>query len=241
VGRISVHRENALKRLLVLIALLWPLLAVAQFACVPKSSFTPSGPGSRIVESSRQTPDIGDWAYWWCPVDGSYYPDGRAGAWQLEKHAVLAKYRGLPASGTSAVWQALATADVLGAINAVVATFKIAPATPQELYEYRLLRYAACLDAATPPYIVDVAPLPAGWCGPAPVPPGPPAAVCKTPLAGNTIWTASNGILTSNTGRKAPPDAPCDCATLFNRGTSTYGSLIGGPAEEVTLCKKVTP
>ena len=76
---------------------------------------------------------------------------------------------------------------------------------------------------------------------PASAPPAPPpTGQWRTPAAGTgTIYTTAAGKLAGLVaGRKAPPNALCDCtAAKVAVGTSSYCALTGGPASEVTLCK----
>ena len=215
--------------------------AHAQFTCVPNTESTPNGPGSHLVTNDLlPSKAIGDWRYVWCPA-GGYYADGKPKGWNFEPHAVLAKYRGATPSIAGAMWAAYKASDVLAAINAVTTAATIIPTDPQELYGWRNLRYAACLDASTKPYIVDILDLPAGWCGAAPVPPGPPVVVWRTPRAGSSFtlytWGAA-GLTGIIAGRTAPPNALCDSSVSVPRGTSTYMPLAGAPQAEVTLCQK---
>jgi hypothetical protein len=89
-------------------------------------------------------------------------------------------------------------------------------------------------DAATVAYLAEVA------AGTLPIPPGGPK--WGVPASGSSIYSAANGKLVSKiAGRTAPPNALCDATNPIAVGTSTYMPLVGGPASEVALCKKVSP
>ena len=229
-----------MKRLLIILVLLWPVLAgAAAFDCTPLTQATLHGTGTRAVLGSLPA---GRWSYWWCPV-GTPYADGKPSAWRLQTFAVLHKYESLgPGAWLDLAWQVMNQPDPLATINASVQAGQIIPTDPQEVYDFAMLKRAACLDAATPPYIADVLPLPANFCGAAPTPPGPTVTVWQVPASGSTLYTTANGARTGLVaGRRAPPNATCDCTTQIPVGTSTYCPLVSAPASEVALCKKVTP
>ena len=214
--------------------------AVAQFSCIPKTVMTPTGTGSRIV---AKTSPVGDWRYIWCPDPAAgIYADGKPVAWRVERHAVLAKYRGTTPSTAQALWAILNAPDPLVAINDALTGAHVIPTDPHEKYEFRVLLRDACLDAYSPPYIVDITPGPGPFCGAAPIPPGPPTVTWITQPGGNSLYTVINGALAAKiAGRTAAPGVACDCTTPIVRGTLTYCPLAGGVPSEVTSCKKVTP
>jgi hypothetical protein len=217
--------------------LLWLTDDVRAFDCAPESF----GTGSRIVTKATPT---GTWRYMWCPSPtAGVYADGKPKAWRLQTHACLTKYCTLSAGAvTGALWNIATASDKVAAMNAAALESTIVPTDPHELYAYKVLRREACLDAYTPPYIVDIIPLPGPHCGDAPLPPAPPVDVWRAPAAGNTLYTTINGKLATRiVGRTAAPGALCNCATPIAVGASTYCPLATGVPSEVTLCKKVAP
>ena len=72
---------------------------------------------------------------------------------------------------------------MLAAANAELDAAKVVPAAGTlDEYEGKRLSYLACLELAKPPYpAVFTVPLPANWCGTAPVPPVNPPPPPPTP------------------------------------------------------------
>lgn len=219
---------------LFVVALMAPLLAQA-LTCEPKSALTPNGAGSRIVE--RVTP-IGDWRYIWCPVPGKVYTDGKVAAWALERHVVLAKYRAEPKTLASVLWSMAAAPSPLDAMNAALKAGEIPPSGPQEAYEMKLLRYQACQDAATPPYIVDVAPLPADYCGQPPAPMvltwmvAPNAASITDPPT-RPMWDATGAKAVTE---RAVVGVTCNCAAPVPKGAQVLCRIQGSASVNLTAC-----
>ena len=71
-------------------------------------------------------------------------------------------------------------------------------------------------------------------------PPVPTPDIFRTPVIGTfTLYMAANGTLTGLlTGRKASPNALCDCTAKVAVGSASYCPLAGGNPAEVTLCRK---
>jgi hypothetical protein len=218
---------------------LWPGLASA-ITCEPKMINNPGGTGSRVV--ARVLP-LGEWRYVWCPVPGKVYPDGRVSVWRFESHACLRKYCATPEGLTAALWAAAMAPNWMEAANAAMARAEIKPQGAQEEFEFAQLKYAACLDASTPPYIVDVAPLPANWCGPAPVLAVPPPVWVVAPNTSSTttpptrpMWDATG---TKAVAERAVVGAACNCAAPVIKTTQTLCRLAAPAASNnVTACVK---
>lgn len=156
-----------MKRILLILALLLPIAANA-FDCLPRPwSIWPDETWRRV-----DTP-AGSAAAWWCEMPLA--PGATAVTWKPQSKAVLTRYKDIAKWGAASA-RALAASDVLSAANAEMFAAEIKP-LPGSLdeYEFKRLHHLACLELAKPPYpaVFDV-PLPANWCGVAPVPPAVP-------------------------------------------------------------------
>jgi hypothetical protein len=212
--------------------------AWAQFSCEPKTIGNMQATGSRIVTKIGAT---GDWRYIWCPDPAAgVYADGRPVAWRVERHVVLAKYRAASESLSAMAWAVLQAPDRLAALNSAIVLGTIKPQTPMEMYQFRVLWREACLDAYTPPYIVDITPGPGPFCGP-PIP--LPAAVWVVAPNAQSTTTPPTRPMYDPTGIKtvterATVGAVCnEAATPVLKGTQTLLPIKGGTAN-VTACVK---
>lgn len=244
-----------MRKVILFLALIFASSAVSaatftDYLCLPKTAstqlavvVTPIPPfklGSNLVQV--ETPAAQAEA-WWClepssvttpPGKITYRPQYR---WNLKKYA---NHPDL----ASVFRRIMAAPDLLEAVNGEmrVASLSVTEGT-QDAYQRDLVLYTACQALAKPPYLVPIDPLPANWCGTAPVQPGVLPDVYKTPAAGTyTLYTVANGKLASIiAGRKATANATCNSSVpAVMSGTSIYLPLAGGPLTEYTLCKKVT-
>ena len=209
--------------------------------CLPASPWIPIELSGGKVMQGIVPPIKGEWHAVWCPT-GVF--NGTAGEiWKLRTHAVLDKYRTHDASAIVAAGRAIIESpDPLGALDAMLTAGRIVPpAGSQDRFDWETLLFAACTQgAALPPFPGAAV---TGTCTP-PTPIPVPVDTWRTPSSGTfTLYTVKNGALSGIiAGRKATANAACDCAAgKATSGTSTYCSLSGGPATEVTLCKKVAP
>lgn len=218
------------------LALLFASMAVrAQLSCVPAEPGS-GGNGSRIVTGKHA---FGEWRYIWCPDPvAGVYSDGYPKAWKLSTHATLTKYANTVSDPLGLVVGVLNSTNPLGAINAAITGAAIKPANPRELYEFRVLLHSACLDAATPPYIVDILPLPADWCGPSPTLPAAEWIVAPNPQSTATpptrpMWDATGAKAVT---QRATVGAACNCATPVLKGTQTLCQLVAPAGPNLTAC-----
>lgn len=224
---------------------LWAQLASAQVAsapwCLPASPWVPIELSGGQLMQGIVPPIKGEWHAVWCRT--GTFNGGTGEVWRLKTHAVLDKYRTVNGAALVAAARSILEApDPLGALDAMLTAGRIVPPVgSQDRFEWETLLYAACQQGTALP------PLPGatvtGTCTP-PTPISPPVETWRTPAAGTfTIYTLKNGALGGIiAGRKATANAACDCASgKATSGTSTYCSLSGGPAAEVTLCKKAAP
>ena len=221
--------------LLLALALLCAPMAQAQFDCLPLTAFTPTATGSTMVSVETSAAEA---EAWWCPrfVNGNtvYRVNVR---WALKKNKAGYDW-------SSAFSRVKAAPDLLTAINAEFAVAKMAPAPgSQDEYETALIRHRACLALATPPYLVPLLELPAGFCGAIPLPPGAQAATWLTPNSvGLKVYSRAPGdkLGSAIPGRSAPPNNSCNyTAPRVSLGTSVYFPLSGGPLNELVLCRLV--
>jgi hypothetical protein len=213
--------------------------SLAQFSCVPKAIGSPNGTGSRMV--SKSTP-LGDWRYLWCPEPGAVYPDGRIAAWRVERHVVLAKYRGASENLATMAWAVFSAPDPLAALNSAITLGTIKPQTPQELYEFRLLWRDACIDAYSPPYVIEITPRASAEvsCGPVPTPPVVAAVWLVAPNSASTTVPPTRPMYeptgAKTVGERATVGAVCnEAATPVLKGTQTLLPIKGG-STNVTAC-----
>lgn len=209
--------------------------AQAQFACLPFTVFTPTAVGSESIAVETTAAEA---EAWWCPtfVDGAtrYRINTR---WALKKYKASYDW-----SGSFA--RVKAAPDLLAALNAELAANKVTPPVgSMDEYEVKLVRHRACLALTTPPYLIPVPEIPAGFCGPVPTPPAPQAATWLTPNSvGLKVYNRAAGdkLGSAIAGRTAPPNNSCNPnAPKVTLGTSTYYPLSGGPLNELVLCRLV--
>lgn len=214
----------------------------SDYVCLAKTAATPLASGSARVVVAK--PGIGESSAWWCLDATTATTPANKVTYTPQYFTVLDKYKAHPdlAGAFGRVWAAAAPLD---AFNTEVRVGSIAVATgSKDEYEFRSLRYSACLALATPPYLVPIDPLPANWCGAAPLPPGPAADVWRTPASGTfALYTVLAGKLAAKiVGRTATANALGDCSrTKVMSGSSTYCALAAGPLDEATLMRKVPP
>ena len=226
-----------MKYILFLLAL-WSSMAHADWLCLPKTALTPFAEGSAKVLAV--TPAAESHA-WWCQ---EATPAGAVRFFRPQYFTVLNKHRRAIDPFTVLQRAAAASAPMEKALSIEAAAAQIIPITgSQDEYDYLTARYQACLKLSTVPYLVPIDPLPANWCGAAPIAPGPAPDVWRTPPSGAfTLFIAADGKLKSIiAGRKATPNALCDCSAPVMSGTSAYCPLAGAVTTEVTLCKKAAP
>lgn len=167
-------------------ALLLVSLPASAFDCFP-SNYTPTpatGTATRTVTTPAGSADA-----WWCllPATSSTPPDKVLYAPQI--FVVLNKYRSATLFLDS-LSRIIAASDPFAATQNEIkaATIKPAPGSQDE-YEFNLLAYRACQALATPPYTAPIDPLPADWCGIAPVAPVEVWWVAKAPTNANPPGT----------------------------------------------------
>lgn len=211
--------------------------ALAQFSCEPKTVGNQSAVGSRIV--SKKT-TIGEWRYIWCPDPvAGVFADGKPAAWRIERHVCLTKYCAGSDSLAAMVWSAMSAPDRLSAINSAITLGTIKPQTPEEIYQFRVLWREACLDAYTPPYLVDIAPGAGPFCGP-PIPLPVVAAVWLVAPNGisstRPMWAPPDGL--KSVTERATVGAACnESATPVIKNTQTLLPVKGGSVN-LTACAK---
>jgi hypothetical protein len=186
--------------------------------CIPKTIWTPFGTGTDWVRGQAQPNDPGpitSYRAWWCPN-----PDG---TWTSYLHLSIERPEwtlNLIDTELSTVFRSL---DRRAALRDLVNRYNVAPT------DLERPSWNAAAQAGADALLL--------------IKPGPPSpAVWRVPASGSSLYTAAAGKLVSKiAGRTASPNALCDATNPIAVGTSTYMPLVGGPASEVTLCKKVSP
>ena len=219
--------------------------ARADYICLPKMATTqivagvatpPLQLGSTTVQVETPAAEA---EAWWC-LEGALTPSGKRSyaphiRWNLKKNAGHPDLAGV-------FRRVMVAPDLLAAVNGEMHAASIAViAGTQDAYERDLVIYTACQALAKPPYLVPIDPLPANWCGSAPVPPGASTEIWRTPASGSlTLFNYSAGKLTGViSGRKAVPNALCSCTVAKAVvGAKTYCAQAVGPANEATECLK---
>lgn len=166
VAMLFVGRLRALLAVvLILLALLAPVLALAQAAPAPTQRQLACLPGYVLPQDSTavatplmqgKAPGVaGEWSAIWCPTKMD-----AAGnvTFTLSTFAVLDKYRPTPASVLDAVMQVLRAPDSLAEARRLIAGGAVLPAQgTADRYAFDLLHYTACTQAvALPPADVTV-------------------------------------------------------------------------------------
>lgn len=223
--------------LLLLLALLCgPSLAQDDFWCAPKTSMTPSAPGSTMVFSVGLE---SSWAAWWCPIiraDGT--PGHRAYTWGgLNSYG----WTKVPAAG-----ERIRSALDSNA-QAKVEVFAAAASAANEVdrCKHKMARREACMalrttafDAPYPsPMSVADAMLFCGQpkdCNALP----PPPEIWRVAGSGTLFIFAAGKPSRVIAGRTAPINALCNCSAPTQYASATYCPLADGPPVELTMCRK---
>lgn len=222
--------------LLLLFLTLWMIIdARAAFDCAPRTALTPAASGTAYIQVT--TPAGRAWGYW-CPLPQSASTPAGKMVWAPQWQIVLNKFSTAPDPLSVATGIASAP-DLVAAISAAASAAAVTPAVgSQDEYQYKLLKFNVCTALATPPYLAPLDPLPANYCGAAPMPPAPVADIWRA--LGTAIYTAANGKLVAPTGTKASVGALCDGTVPAIPGAVTYLPLVGGSPAQVTSCKKAS-
>ena|SRR5580765_7352303 len=182
------------------------VLALAAFPVCAFDCFSPDTLGYPIPfavgsPASSVVTGFGQAAAWWCLLPNSTYlePSGAIKVrYSLNTMVVLDKYKSAASLSAAALRVASAT-DPRVQLDAEIKAATIIPAAgSDDEYQFRLLRYNACIALTTPPYSVPIDPLPTDYCGALPLPPVPPI-LSIPPLAQLTDslggpWTLANGF-----------------------------------------------
>lgn len=216
--------------------------ARASQPCFPDSPWMPANVIGKGYMEGADSRFGGTWRSVWCS-SGQIDPATGLVVWTLYSHAVLDKYRTV---SMTIAWEMgrmmIAAPDPLAELSAAIKAREfIPPPGSVDRFNWESLLYAACQENArvNPAQLQNLV----ANCRP-PTPVVTPVDVWRTPASGTfTLYGLKNGALSGIiAGRKATANAVCDCAAgKATSGTSTYCSLSGGPATEVTLCKKVAP
>lgn len=212
------------------------------FWCTPKTAATPNGEGSAMVWKARLD---GGWAAWWCPVILAGGQPGFRGYY----------WAGLYGYGWSKM--PAASERVEGALvpeeQARIEVFAAAASASNEVdrCKQRMLRRDACVALRTTAFgagypAVDTAASAAARCGSVQnctaLP--PPVEVWRVTGSGTLYNLTADGRRGSIIpGRVAPSNGLCNCSNPIPYTaagvTSTFCKLDAGPANEITMCRKV--
>lgn len=213
----------------------------ADWDCLPTTALTPLASGSARLIVTK--PSVGEASGWWC-LDPTA-PAGKV-AYRPNYFTCLDKYCVHPdsAGALSRVWAAPVFLDAVNGERRVAAIAPVAGSMDE--YEFRSLKHRACLALATPPYLVPIDPLPADYCGAAPVMPAPPAPTYTHFVKTNGLvstrpaYLLTAGVRGTKEVARAAVAQPCDLTRpLLASGADVWAEF--GPAFEpgkVALCAR---
>ncbi len=222
-----------MRRFLVSVLLLFVGGAHA-YDCLPTSEATPlaTGYGSVSVKSAA-----GEAGAWLCilPIRAST-PLGKVD-YGPQFFVVLNKYRNV-GGFVAALGRIAASPAPFDTLNAEVKAANVVPAPgSQDEYEYLSLWFSACTELTKTPYIFDLDPIPAGWCGVPPVPPSIGYTVAG-PGPSRPAFPILNGKRGFSSPRQVAAGTACDCSTKYIEGQNTFCAVA--PAL-VAVCSRSTP
>lgn len=210
---------------------------VHAYDCMPTAEATPlaTGIGKVSVKSSA-----GEAAAWWCilPIRAST-PPGKV-EYGPQFFVVLDKYRNV-GGFVAALGRIAASSTPFDTLNAEVKAATVTPVPgSQDEFEYLSLFFSACTQLKNTPSIFDHDPIPADWCGAAPVPPVPPVNTYAVagPGASRAAFPIVNGKRSFSSSKQVAVGTSCDCSTKYIEGQNTFCAVA--PAL-VAVCSRSTP